>query len=153
MTELVLPQHTNAVGSTFGGTIVSWVDIAAATSAMRHARMPVVTASIDALHFLAPVRLGWVVSIKAVVNYSHKTSCEVGVKVVAENPITDEKFHTATAYLTMVALDSNGKPAPMPQIEPETEDEKRRYEAAKERRQNRLDLKQRIQQRRLDKQK
>lgn len=144
MTEMVLPQHTNAIGSVFGGTVMSWVDIAAATAAMRHARCQVVTASVDALHFLAPVKLGWIVILKASVNFTGKTSCEVGVRVDAENPRTGERFHTATAYLTMVSVDSTGKPVPMPNITPETEQEKRRAREAKIRRESRLSVKQAI---------
>ena len=138
MTEMVLPQHTNALGGVFGGTIMSWVDIAAAIAAQRHASKPVVTASIDALNFVQPVFKGWVINLKASVNYAGKTSMEIGVRVDAENPITDEMFHTASAYLTFVALNSAGKPAPVPPILAETETERRRYEAAQERRKLRL---------------
>jgi acyl-CoA hydrolase len=145
MTETVLPQHTNAIGTVFGGTIMSWVDIAAAISALRHSRSQVVTASIDAMHFLGPIRLGWIVTLKAAVNFTARTSCEVGVKVTAENPLTGEKFHTATAYLTMVAVDSNGKPVPMPAVKPETPDELRRHAEAQERRKARLALKETLQ--------
>ncbi len=144
MTEMVLPQHTNAIGTVFGGTVMSWVDIAAATCAMRHCRKQVVTASIDALHFLAPIKLGWIVTIKASVNFTSKTSCEVGVKVTAENPLTEESFHTASAYLTMVALDSHGKPALIPQLLLESDEEKKRHSAAIERRKSRLSLKESI---------
>src|SRR5262245_5016010 len=104
MSELVLPSHTNALDSIFGGVIVSWIDIAAAISAQRHARMPVVTASIDAMNFVAPVYKGWIVNLKAAVNFVSKTSMEVGVRVDAENPIMGKTFHTASAYLTFVAL-------------------------------------------------
>src|SRR5277367_1098734 len=105
MTELVLPSHTNALGTIFGGQIVSWIDIAAAIAAGRHARKVVVTASMDALSFLAPVRIGYVVHIRAMVNYTSRTSLEVGVRVDSEHPITGELKHTATAYTTFVALD------------------------------------------------
>ena len=148
MTEMVLPQHTNALGSVFGGTIMSWVDIAAATCAMRHSARQVVTASVDALHFLAPVRLGWVVTIQASVNYVGGTSCEIGVKVTSENPITGETFHTASAYLTFVALDSHNHPTAIPGLELLTDDERRRHAAAQIRRANRLKLKAEIQARR-----
>jgi acyl-CoA hydrolase len=144
MTEMVLPQHTNAIGSVFGGTVMSWVDIAAATAALRHARCQVVTASVDAMHFLAPIKLGWIVVLKASVNFTARTSCEVGVRVDAENPRTGERFHTATAYLTMVSVDSNGKPVPMPKVVPKTTEEKRRFEEAKIRRESRLSVKQKI---------
>jgi acyl-CoA hydrolase len=140
MTELVLPTHTNAIGTIFGGTVVSWIDIAAAIAAGRHARKVVVTASIDALHFLAPVKKGYVVHIQACVNYASRTSMEVGVKVTAEHPITGERKHTATAYTTFVALDEQGHPTPVPPIIAETPEEKRRYAAAQKRREARIRL-------------
>lgn len=139
MTELVLPSHTNALGTIFGGIIMSWVDIAAAICAQRHSSQPVVTASIDALNFVAPVHLGWVVNLRASLNYAGKTSMEVGVRVEAENPITGEKFHTASAYLTFVAIGSNGKPRAVSPVIAETPDEKRRFEAAQKRRTLRLE--------------
>ena len=145
MTEMILPQHTNAMGSVFGGVILSWVDIAAAIAAQRHAQKPVVTASIDAMHFLAPVKLGWVVSIKASVNYVSTTSCEVGVRIDAEDPLSRESFHTASAYVTMVALNSHGRPTEMPPLHPETPEENKRYEDAIERRNVRLMLKKTLQ--------
>lgn len=148
MTEIVLPQHTNAIGSVFGGTVASWVDIAAATCALRHCRKQVVTASIDAMHFLAPIKLGWIVTIRAALNYTSRTSCEVGVKVVAENPLSGEKNHTATAYVTLVAVDMQGRPSEIPQLTPETPDEKKRWEAASARRQARLSLKKKLEERR-----
>ncbi len=138
MTELVLPQHTNALDSIFGGVIMSWVDIAAAISAQRHSGMPVVTASIDALNFVAPVYKGWVVNLQASVNFTSRTSMEVGVRVDAENPIHKKIFHTASAYLTFVALGKDGKPSPVPPVLPETEEQIRRFKAAEIRRQQRL---------------
>lgn len=141
MTELVLPTHTNALGSIFGGVVMSWIDIAAAISAQRHARKQVVTASIDALHFVAPVYKGWIVNLIASVNFAGKTSMEIGVRLDAENPITGERFHTVSAYLTFVAVDENLKPTQIPPILPQSEDEKRRYNRAQERRRIRLDQK------------
>ncbi len=138
MSELVLPSHTNALDSIFGGVIVSWIDIAAAIAAQRHSRMPVVTASIDAMNFVAPVYKGWIVNLKASVNFVSKTSMEVGVRVDAENPIMGKTFHTASAYLTFVALGTDGKPTLVPPIKPETPDQVRRYKAAEKRRQLRL---------------
>jgi acyl-CoA hydrolase len=140
MTELVLPSHTNALGTIFGGQIMSWVDIAAAISAGRHSRRSVVTASIDALHFLAPVKLGHYVHIRASVNFASRTSMEVGVRVDSENPLTGEITHCSTAYTTFVALDDHGRPTPIPPITPGTADEKRRFEAAKKRREARVTL-------------
>lgn len=133
MTELVLPSHTNALGTIFGGTVMSWIDIAAAICAQRHSQKQVVTAHMDDMHFVAPARKGWVINLKASVNYVGTTSMEVGVRVDAENPQSGETFHTATAYLTFVALDSNGRPSSVPPIRVESEDEKRRYKAAAER--------------------
>lgn len=138
MTELVMPQHTNALDSIFGGVIVSWVDIAAAIAAQRHCSLPVVTASIDALNFVAPVLKGWIVNLRASVNYAGRTSMEVGVRVDAENPIQKKIFHTASAYLTFVAIDKNGKPAEVPPVLPETEEQIRRFKAAELRRKLRL---------------
>jgi len=148
MTEMVLPQHTNALGSVFGGTVMSWVDIAAATCAMRHCARQVVTASVDAMHFLAPIRLGWIVTVQASVNYVGGTSCEIGVKVTSENPISGERFHTASAYLTFVALDSHGRPTNMPGLVLESDEERRRNSSARIRRDNRLKLKSDLQSRR-----
>lgn len=133
MTELVLPSHTNAIGTIFGGTVMSWIDIAGAICAQRHSQRSVVTAHIDDLHFIAPVRKGWVVNLKASVNYTGRTSMEVGVRVDAENPQTGETFHTSTAYLTFVALGSDGRPQEVIKVTPETDKEKYRYEAAKDR--------------------
>lgn len=138
---MVLPSHTNALGSIFGGVIMSWIDIAAAICAQRHCNNTVVTASIDALHFVQPVYKGWIVNLKASLNYAGRTSMEVGVRIDAENPITGEMFHTATAYLTFVAIDANSKPIQVPKIIPESAEEIRRYEAAKIRKQHRLERK------------
>lgn len=117
---------------------MSWMDIAAAIASQRHCSMPVVTASIDALHFIAPVYKGWIVNLKASVNYTSRTSMEVGIRIDAENPIQKKVFHTASAYMTFVALDSNGKPTPVPPVLPETEAEIRRFKDAERRRQRRL---------------
>ncbi len=140
MTEMVLPQHTNALGSVFGGVIMSWIDICGAITAQRHSRLPVVTASIDYLQFVKPVMIGWTVNLKASVNYVGKTSMEVGVRIDAENPRTGETFHTASAYLSFVALDENRNPLPVDSLILETEDERRRNGDAKKRREARLGL-------------
>jgi acyl-CoA hydrolase len=140
MTEIVLPSDANALGTIFGGKIMSWIDIAGAISAGRHARRVVVTASIDALHFIAPVKVGHIVHIRAAVNYAGKTSMEVGVRVESENPVTGETHHTATAYTTFVALDDHGQPTQVPSLAPETPDEKRRQHQAQKRRESRIRL-------------
>jgi acyl-CoA hydrolase len=140
MTELVLPQHTNAIGSIFGGVVMSWIDIAAAISSGKYAKSSTVTASIDALHFIAPIRLGHVVELKACVNATGRTSMEIGVRVDSEHPLTGERFHNVSAYLTFVALGSDGKPRPVPPLLVETEVEKRRNRAAQQRRAARIAL-------------
>ncbi|MBK7962002.1 MAG: acyl-CoA thioesterase [Bdellovibrionales bacterium] len=138
MTQLVLPSHINARGTIFGGTVVSWIDIAAAIAAQRHSNSDVVTASIDQLHFVAPVFMGWVVNLKASVNFVSRTSMEVGVRVDAENPRTGESFHTSSAYLTFVALDLAGKPKEVPALLLESSDEIRRHKEATQRRIHRV---------------
>ncbi len=140
MTEIVLPSDTNALGTIFGGKIMSWIDIAGAIAASRHSRRVVVTASIDALHFLAPVKVGHVVHIRARVNFTSRTSMEVGIRVDSENPISGELTHTATAYATFVALDDHGRPTLVPPIQPENTEDKRRHDAAKKRRESRIKL-------------
>ena len=138
MTEIVLPSHTNSLGTAFGGTVMAWIDIAAPIAAQRHSNKSVVTASIDQLNFLAPVYKGWVVNLVASVNFVSKTSMEVGVRVDAENPQTGEHFHTASAYLTFVALGSDGKPTRVPELILETEEDRRRSADAQHRREVRL---------------
>ncbi len=138
MTQLVLPSHTNSLDTVFGGTVMSWIDIAAAVAAQRHSGHDVVTASIDRLDFIAPIKKGWVVNLRASVNFTSRTSMEVGVRVDAENPRTGEHFHTASAYLTFVAIGSDGRPVTIPQVDPTTESEKRRFIAAEVRREQRL---------------
>ena len=110
MTELILPHHMNAIGTAFGGVILSWIDIAGSISAARHCSCNVVTASIDDVHFYHPVYKGNIVCLKAQVNYVHRTSIEVGVNVKAENFYGQNVRHTVTAYMTLVALDENSDP-------------------------------------------
>jgi acyl-CoA hydrolase len=140
MTELVLPSDTNALGTIFGGKIMSWIDIAAAIAAGRHSRKVTVTASMDGMSFLAPVKVGHVVHIRAIVNFAARTSMEVGVRVDSENPLTGETMHTSSAYLTFVALDASGKPTPVPPVLAESPDEKRRFAEAQKRREHRMKL-------------
>ncbi len=138
MTELVLPVHTNALGTIFGGHIMAWIDTAAAICAFRHCRSLCVTASMDTLNFINPVKLGHIVILKASVNYTGKTSMEIGVRVMSEDPLTGVKAHTASAYLTFVAVDEQGKPKNVPPLLPQTDDEKRRFSQGEERRKSRL---------------
>lgn len=144
MTEMVLPTHTNALGTAFGGTVMAWIDIAAAIAAHRHARQIVVTVSVDALNFEAPVRLGNIVEIRAMVNRAFKTSMEIGVLMESEDKLTGKRVRNVKAYLTFVALDENGRPNPVAQVEPQTPEEKRRYDEAKMRKDARLELAQEI---------
>ena len=133
MHELVLPNDTNVLGNVHGGRVMCLMDICAAMSAYKHARKPVVTASVDQLDFLAPAKKGDILILKSSVNYAHRTSMEIGVRIDAESPLTGELRHTATAYLTFVAIDSNNKPSEIPKIKPATDNEQRRYDRAKKR--------------------
>jgi acyl-CoA hydrolase len=141
MTEVVLPGHTNQLGTIFGGQLMAWIDIAASVASGRHARSVCVTASIDALHFVAPVKLGHFVCVRASVNFTGHTSMEIGARLESEEPRTGLRTHVATAYLTFVALDEQGRPCPVPPLLPETDEEKRRYREAQARRASRLELK------------
>jgi acyl-CoA hydrolase len=141
--ELALPNDVNKLGNIFGGKVMHLVDLAGAMAAIRHARLPVVTASVDSLQFLHPVHSGELILLRSSVNRAFRTSMEVGVKVITENLMTGERLHTCSAYLTFVALDENGKPTPVPCVIPETEEEKRRYREAGERREYRLSRRQR----------
>lgn len=138
MTEMVLPPDTNQHGTIFGGRVLQWIDIAGAIAATRHARLKVVTASIDQMHFLVPVFLAEVVVLKSCVNFVHHSSMEVGVRVEREVPLTGERIHAATAYLTFVAIDDDGRPIAAPPLLVETGEELRRFQAAELRRAQRL---------------
>jgi acyl-CoA hydrolase len=138
MTEIVLPGDANALGSIFGGKVMQWIDIAASVACMRHSGGFAVTASVDGLQFLSPIRVGEVVTLKASVNYAGRTSMEVGVRVDTENIVTGERRYTTKAYLTFVAVDRAGKPRVVPPLELETEEDRRRNDDAKIRRERRL---------------
>jgi acyl-CoA hydrolase len=138
MTTIVMPEDTNRYGSIFGGRVMEWIDKAAAVAALRHSRMNIVTASLDHLDFLNPIQLGDIVRLLAAVNFTHRSSMEVGVKVLAEDPHTGHSRHTCSAYVTMVGLDDRGASAPVPALTPETGEERRRFEEAGERRRHRL---------------
>ncbi len=133
MREMVMPNHTNPQNTVFGGTVMSWIDVAAAMVAARHCGRPVVTAHIDDIDFIAPIKMGYHVLIQASLNYVGRTSMIVGVKVTSENPYTGESRTTTKAYLTFVALDDLGRPVEVPSLSPVSEDEKRRFENAKKR--------------------
>ena len=133
MHELVLPNDINNLGNVLGGRVMHLMDICAAMSAYKHARTHVVTASVDNMNFLAPAKKGFILILKSSVNYVSKSSMEVGVKIHSENPFTGEIKHTASAYLTFVSLNADGKPTEVPDIVPETDVEIRRYKEGKER--------------------
>jgi acyl-CoA hydrolase len=133
MREMVMPHHTNPQNTVFGGTVMSWIDIAAAMVAARHCGRPVVTAHISDIDFIAPIKMGYHVLIQASLNYVGRTSMIVGVKVTSENPYTGESRTTTKAYLTFVALDDLSRPIEVPELKTETEDEIRRFENAKKR--------------------
>ncbi len=138
MVEMIMPSEANPLGSASGGVILRWIDIAAAIAASRHCRRQVVTASFDEVDFLHPVRVGDLLILKASVNFAGRTSMEIGVKVLSENPKTGETRHTASAYTTFVALDDWGHASPVPPLLLETGEDRRRNEQAKARREQRL---------------
>jgi len=134
---LLMPHQANPQGTAFGGTIMGWIDMVAAMAAERHCGMEVVTAGIDSLVFRKPIYVGDHVVLRAAVNYVSRSSMEVGVQVIREDPYNDRQTLATTAHLTMVALDENKKPTPARPLLPETPEEKRRYENAKRRVQER----------------
>jgi acyl-CoA hydrolase len=140
LSELALPNDANPLGNLLGGKVMHLVDLAASLAAVRHARRPCVTASIDHMNFLHPVHIGQLLVLRSCVNRAFRTSMEVGVKVIVEDLRTGDLRHTSSAYLTFVALDENGNRVPVPPLIPETEEEKRRYQEAGKRREYRLDL-------------
>lgn len=140
MTELVLPSHTNDLGTIFGGTIMAWIDIAGAIASRRYAHAPVVTLSIDYLQFFVPIKIGYVVRTHARVTYVGRTSMEVEAIVEAENPSTGEIRKATQAYLTYVAVDEFGRPKPVPPHTPNTPEEKAQAKEAEDRRSRRLEL-------------
>ena len=131
MHELVLPNDTNVLGNILGGKVMHYMDICAAMSAYKHARSPVVTASVDQLNFLAPARVGDILILKSSVNYTGTTSMEVGVRIESENTISGEINHTASAYLTFVSSDDYKKPKVVSSIEPESVEQIRRFNEGK----------------------
>ncbi|MGE6229703.1 acyl-CoA thioesterase [Paenibacillus chitinolyticus] len=130
MTEVIFPLDTNYHGTVFGGKIMEYIDKIATIASMRHCRRGVVTASSDSLDFLAPVHLGEAIELEAFVSWTHRSSMEVYVRVVAENMFTGERRTTATSFITFVALDDEGRPTPVPAVIPETDRERRLHESA-----------------------
>ncbi len=136
----MLPSDANPMGNVHGGTILKLVDVAAAVAAMRHARTNVVSASIDRMDFYHPVYVGNLLILKASVNYTGQTSMESGVRIEAEDLKTGKITHTGSSYVTYVALDEAGTPTEVPEVTPQSKDEKRRWREAKERKAQRLRL-------------
>jgi acyl-CoA hydrolase len=141
LAEMALPNDANPLGNLIGGRVLHLVDICGALAAMRHARIPVVTASVDSMQFLAPIHIGELVTLRSSVNRVFRTSMEVGVKVWVENLRSGQVRHTASAYLTFVGIDEAGNTVPLPPLIPETAEEKRRHQEAGARREYRLALK------------
>jgi len=137
----MMPQDANIAGNVFGGAVLKMVDEVAYVASTRHARCNVVTASVDKMDFLSPVRVGDLVTVKANVNAVWHTSMEVGVRVEAEDPRTGEVRHTGSSYLTLVALGADGKPTLIPELVLETEEDHRRNREAMRRRSRRLEEK------------
>jgi acyl-CoA hydrolase len=141
MTQMILPSDANPLNAAFGGRILEWIDICGGIAAGRHCRHPVVTASMDELHFHASIRVGWVVTLRARVLATFRSSMEVGVRVTAENPLTGQTHLTTTALLTFVALNPDGSRATVPPLKLETDAERAAFQAAHSRRRERLERK------------
>ena len=138
MTEVVLPNDANNYGNILGGKVMHLMDMAAAIAALRHCRKPVVTVSVDSLHFVHPIPVGQLVLLEAVVTRSFSTSVEVQVEVFSENPLSGKQEKTSSAFLTFVALDSEGHPLKIAPVIPKSVQEKDRYQKALDRRRRRL---------------
>jgi acyl-CoA hydrolase len=136
--RLMMPQDANIQGNVYGGTIMKLMDEIAGSVATLHTRTNVVTASVDQMSFYKPVYIGNLLILRASINYVGQTSMEVGVRIEARDLKTDDTVHTGSSYLTFVALDESGKPTVIPEIRPESEEEKKRFREAKERREIRL---------------
>lgn len=140
MTELVLPNDTNTLNNLMGGRLMHWMDIVSAIAAQKHSNRIVVTASVDNISFKHPIRLGNVVTLKAKVTRAFNSSMEVHIDVDAEDIPANTKTESNSAFFTFVAVDQSGKPVDIPEIEPETEEEKVLFDGALRRRQLRLIL-------------
>jgi acyl-CoA hydrolase len=138
LVHLMGPADASFAGSVHGGTVMKLCDEAAGIAAMRHSRRRCVTAAVDRMTFLHPVHVGDLVTLHASVNAAWHTSMEVGVRVLSEDPRTGEVLHTNSAYFTMVALDDDGRPTGVPELETRADDERRRGREAQTRRANRL---------------
>jgi acyl-CoA hydrolase len=137
MTEIILPNDTNTLGNLLGGRLMHFIDLTGAMAAYRHARSHIVTAAMDHIDFIRPVHIGDLLILKSSVNRAFTTSLEVGVKVWVEHPQNGSLLHVASAYLVFVSIDKEGNPLKIPQLQPETPDEERRYADAQRRREHR----------------
>lgn len=138
MTELVLPQHGNVLGSAFGGTVLAWIDVCGAIAAQRHCHRVAVTAAIDEVNFLAPITVGDVVVLSARVNAAFRTSMEVEVEVKVEDASTGHRRRCVDAFMTFVAVGEDRKPCAVPPLIAESADDERRRAEAEARRAERL---------------
>jgi uncharacterized protein (TIGR00369 family) len=139
MTELMMPNMANNLGHVFGGVILSLIDRVAAVAAIRHARQPCVTVSVDRVDFHEPIHLGELVVARASVNFVGRTSMEVGVRIEAEHLVSGERRHTNSCYVTFVAIDGDGRPVPVRPLLLETDEDRCRHHGAAARRRRRLE--------------
>ncbi|RPJ27243.1 MAG: acyl-CoA thioesterase [Chloroflexi bacterium] len=138
ISQLMHPEHANLLGHVHGGWIMKLVDEAGALTCMRHAQRKVVTVAIDSMTFRQPIKIGDLIILNAEITYTGRTSMEVAVEVLAENPVTGEQIHTNTAYLVYVALDDEGRPTLVPSLKAETEEDKQKLKQGQERQERRL---------------
>jgi acyl-CoA hydrolase len=136
--ELMMPHMANVLGNVHGGVLLGMMDRVAAVAAIRHAQRTCVTVSVDRVHFREPIHVGELVTMYSSVNFAHRTSLEVGVRVESENVLTGKRRHTNSCYLTFVAIDENGRPAEVPPVLPETDEERTRFRQAGARREQRV---------------
>jgi len=148
LNQFMLPQHANPLGNIHGGIIMKLADEAGGLCAARHAQHPAVTVAIDSMTFLSPVQIGNLLTLHASVNWVGRTSIEVGVRVLAENPLTGEHTHTNSAFMVYVAIDSHGQPVEVPPLILETDEERRRWTEAEVRQKRRLERQQEKERRR-----
>ncbi len=142
--RIMMPMDANPMGNVYGGSILKYIDEVASIVAFRHTRTNVVTASIDRMDFLAPMHVGDFLVLRAAINFTGRTSMEVGVRVEAEDPRTGHVVHAGSCYLTMVALDSKGHPTPVPSVIPTTDEERAWFENGRRRKEERLKVRERL---------
>ena len=142
--RIMMPTDANPAGNVYGGSILKYIDEVASIVAFRHTRTNVVTASIDRMDFLAPMHVGDILVLKAAINYTGRSSMEVGVRVEAEDPRSGRVVHAGSCYLTMVALDAEGRPTAVPPVTPSNDEERAWFENGKRRREERLRVREHI---------